>query len=327
MSDARRAQSSKRKSRDGSADVHPRKKQHRQTDAVAEDRSSEDSESDMDHRAPKSKKSSKSDSVPRNEKEYPSVNELKNRIRGVKRLLNKDLPADARIVQERALAGYEQDLADELARRERSNMIKKYHFVRFLDRKTATKQLKRLERREKEKDLNSEQKESLAQKIHIARVNLNYTIYYPLTEKYLSLYPKSHESSAEGDHKPDSGTDSKDSSKIPEGQRPPMWAIVEKCMEEGKLDELREGKLNIGPDGQKIQASAKKVVVPSDEKKAKDKKPTKEPKASSKPDYNPPVADLEKLNRRQRRKELQKARELAAQKAAEEAGDDGFFEM
>lgn len=132
MSDARRAQSSKRKSRDGSADVHPRKKQHRQTDAVAEDRSSEDSESDMDHRAPKSKKSSKSDSVPRNEKEYPSVNELKNRIRGVKRLLNKDLPADARIVQERALAGYEQDLADELARRERSNMIKKYHFVRFL---------------------------------------------------------------------------------------------------------------------------------------------------------------------------------------------------
>lgn len=49
------------------------------------------------------------------------------------RLLNKkDLPADARVLQERALAGYEQDLEEELARRERSQMIKKYHFVRFL---------------------------------------------------------------------------------------------------------------------------------------------------------------------------------------------------
>lgn len=62
-----------------------------------------------------------------------SVNELKRRIRDVKRLLNRaDLPADARIVQERALAGYEKDLKEEVERRHRSEMIKKYHFVRFL---------------------------------------------------------------------------------------------------------------------------------------------------------------------------------------------------
>lgn len=67
------------------------------------------------------------------EHKYPSVNELKRRIRDVKRLLNRaDLPADARIVQERALAGYEKDLEEELKRRNRSEMIKKYHFVRFL---------------------------------------------------------------------------------------------------------------------------------------------------------------------------------------------------
>jgi hypothetical protein len=71
--------------------------------------------------------------APREEKEYPSINDLKKRIRDVKRLLNKqNLPADARIVQERALAGYEEDLAEETARRERSSMISKYHFVRFL---------------------------------------------------------------------------------------------------------------------------------------------------------------------------------------------------
>lgn len=69
----------------------------------------------------------------RKEHDYPSVNELKRRIRAVKRLLEKvDLPADARVVQERALAGYEKDLEDEMQRRARSQMIKKYHFVRFL---------------------------------------------------------------------------------------------------------------------------------------------------------------------------------------------------
>ena len=67
------------------------------------------------------------------EARHPSVNELKRRVRDVKRLLNRvDLPADARIVQERALAGYEKDLQAELDRRERSEMIKRYHFVRFL---------------------------------------------------------------------------------------------------------------------------------------------------------------------------------------------------
>lgn len=69
----------------------------------------------------------------REKQNYPSVNELKRRIRDVKRLLSRgDLAADARIVQERALAGYEKDLEDETRRRTRSQMIKKYHFVRFL---------------------------------------------------------------------------------------------------------------------------------------------------------------------------------------------------
>ena len=69
----------------------------------------------------------------RKENDYPSVNELKRRIRDVKRLLNReDLPADVRIIQERALSGYEKDLEDEMQRRDRSQMIKKYHFVRFL---------------------------------------------------------------------------------------------------------------------------------------------------------------------------------------------------
>jgi hypothetical protein len=115
----------KRKTRDGSEDAAPRKKQQKTDEVQFEDYG--------DGAKPKVTRKFKDKFAPKPEKEYPSINDLKKRIRDVKRLLNKvDLPADARILQERALSGYEQDLADETARRERSQMIKKYHFVRFL---------------------------------------------------------------------------------------------------------------------------------------------------------------------------------------------------
>ncbi|KAI9041196.1 Efg1 domain-containing protein [Aspergillus affinis] len=191
--------------------------------------------------------------MPRKETNYPSVNELKKRIRDVKRLLNKvDLPADARIVQERALAGYEQDLEDENNRRDRSKMIKKYHFVRFLDRKTATKDVNRLLRREKAISESSDpaassKKKKLEQKIHIARVNLNYTIYYPLTEKYIALYAKVKKEK-ESSSKDDAAEDSADDAGFKAihatvADKPALWHTVEKCMKDGTLDLLRDGKL------------------------------------------------------------------------------------
>jgi hypothetical protein len=182
--------------------------------------------------------------------------------------------------------------------------------------------LNRLQRREKEKDLDSKKKADLSQKIHDVRVNLNYTIYYPLTEKYISLYPKNT------DEKSGSGTESKGHEKTAEGTRPPLWSIVEKCMENGTLDDLREGKLNIGPDGQQTSAPAKKPAARESEKKAKKEKTHKESKEASTKEKLVQEDTLDsRLNRRERRKEQQKARELAAQQAAEGDSDGGFFEM
>lgn len=129
-----RAAPPKRKSRDGSEDVPPaRKKVHRKADKADGQVQFEEYSSKGDASKPKVTRKYKDKFAPKPEKEYPSINDLKKRIRDVKRLLNKiDLSADARILQERALAGYEQDLADETTRRERSSLIKKYHFVRFL---------------------------------------------------------------------------------------------------------------------------------------------------------------------------------------------------
>ncbi|GFF52535.1 rRNA-processing protein efg1 [Aspergillus udagawae] len=248
---------------------------------------------------------------PKHEHNHTSVNELKKRIRDVKRLLNRvDLPADARIVQERALAGYEKDLEDELARRNRSQMIKKYHFVRFLDRKAASKDLKRLLRREQEisnSDLDPATKEeklaALAGKIHAAHVNHNYTIYYPLTQKYVALYAeqkkKKKESSAQSEkpNEPDAEAVSKLIYETT-GERPPMWRVVEKCMEDGTLDLLREGKLD-GREGEKSSQAPeqKKSKISKDEDqharnksskgKVSDKAGGQSRKSEAKPDRKP----------------------------------------
>ena len=117
----------KRKTREVEEGLLPaRKKLHRRAPREDEEEEEEEDEGSSETASGKIK------SAPQ-ERNYPSVNELKKRIRDVKRLLNKpDLSADARVLQERALAGYEQDLADETSRRQRSQMIKKYHFVRFL---------------------------------------------------------------------------------------------------------------------------------------------------------------------------------------------------
>lgn len=247
--------------------------------------------------------------IPKKEHPYPSVNELKKRIRDVKRLLNRvDLPADARIVQERALAGYENDLEEEMQRRHRSAMIKKYHFVRFLgkfwvcrsrrrlcfkltqcrlDRKTATKDVKRLERREQEvskSDLDAVAKEkklaALSQKLDIARVNLNYTIYYPLTEKYIALYAavkKNKDGTTDGaadDSDVDAGYKLVHATRE---EKPAMWHVVEKCMKDGTLELLREGKLDtpdVDSTGKGSQKSKidKHAQSKTDQTKSKSKK-------------------------------------------------------
>lgn len=133
-SHGQQAAASKRKVREGSEDAAPaRKKTQRKADKADDQPQYAEFGSGGEEKKPKSARKYKDKFAPRPEKEYPSINDLKKRIRDVKRLLNKkDLSADARILQERALAGYEQDLVDETARRERSQLIKKYHFVRFL---------------------------------------------------------------------------------------------------------------------------------------------------------------------------------------------------
>ena len=201
------------------------------------------------------------------------------------------MPPGIRIEKERALAGYIQDLDRAVEEKKRNEMISKYHMVRFFERKKAERALKKARARlsslrgtrgfsgkmlggegvaaavEKdnadEEDRGGDEQEADAAKraVHIAEVDVHYTINYPLTEKYVSLYPKSsakgQPSSARGLSKcgeerhededdAESGSASPMSSNLP---KPPIWPFVEQCMTTGTLDQLRNGKFGIMPDG------------------------------------------------------------------------------
>ncbi|KAL6236560.1 hypothetical protein BDW75DRAFT_206338 [Aspergillus navahoensis] len=269
------------------------------------------------------------------ERQHPSVNELKRRIRDVKRLLAKpDLSADKRVIQERALAGYEKELAGEERRRERSRMIKKYHFVRFLDRKTATKEVKRLTRKRdelaKDNDIDEATKqkklEKLEARMHTANVNLNYTIYYPLTEKYISIYAekkkkKSKDQDEDVDMEEETTQQKEAVTAATTAEKKAMLQTVEKCMQDGTLDLLREGKLNPNTGsgaeaGMKTQAKSKSKSKPQRKKDTGDKTAGGKEKTETKTS-NPD-------SRRG------KSAKHAAPKPAEQSEDEsdgGFFEI
>jgi hypothetical protein len=72
----------------------------------------------------------------RHEKTHSSPNDLNTKIRDLERLLDNkhDLPADVRVAKERELATTRGELAIALAEKQRRDMIKRYHMVRFFGR-------------------------------------------------------------------------------------------------------------------------------------------------------------------------------------------------
>lgn len=157
-------------------------------------------------------------------------------------------------------------------------------------------------------------------------MNINYAIYYPLTEKYISIYPNG---------KPDAtgpGSELQKQETKSNAAKPPLWSIVEKCMEEKTLDLLREGKLHINANGEKIQRSSSATNIVTDTKKDKSKvkdlqketkAPTQKEKHASK--------DGKKSNKKEKpaRSERVSKKHEASQSANAEDQDDsdgGFFE-
>ncbi|KAL2350927.1 hypothetical protein BJ546DRAFT_999648 [Cryomyces antarcticus] len=195
-----------------------------------------------------------------------TVNPIKGRIRDIKRLLQRAdegdrlttgdgrergyMDAGRRIGLERELQSLEIELKEAEEEILRQQMVGRYHMVRFFDRQKATRKLKKTQKQQSQlladdtPTPDSSELEEAAKLVHTAEVDLNYTLFFPLTKAYVSLYPKKVF--------PDDGkvhADEEASAVGIRGDRA-MWMRVEKCMADGKktLEALRDGNLTRDTD-------------------------------------------------------------------------------
>lgn len=163
-------------------------------------------------------------------------------------------------------------------------------------------------------------------RLRVARVNLNYTIYYPLTEKYISIYAEKKKKGKEDGQDKDGDQDMEEEeeqerqgedglSASATAEKLAMWQKVEKCMEDGTLDLLREGQL--GLNGEK--ESGKKESAESS--KSRSKKGAAEKKSSTKE-----KADV-KASRAEPRKGKSTKHSVPTPADEGDESDGGFFEM
>jgi rRNA-processing protein Efg1 len=220
---------------------------------------------------------------------------LSDRIHSLRRLLAKakDMPADIRQEKERELQGYVTDQQRSQAKREKNALVSRYHFVRFMERKKASRHLKQLEKKfeitmtgsetadpphtkegsgggpseedEAQMQLDetadpglpssaeklAQQREQIRRRLHEAKVDLNYTLYAPLDQKYISLYPtnakgpkaRDLEVKDRHDHSPMIDDDQAGITRNETGVKPLLWYEIEKAMTNDTLEALRDGKI------------------------------------------------------------------------------------
>lgn len=127
---------------------------------------------------------------------------LRKKIRDIERLLakKKNLPADVRVANERSLKALKFELENSDLQNKAKIISKKYHMVRFFEKKKALRKLKQAmkEMAELEANEETEKKELKKQRkvVKHCQVDLAYVINFSKTEKYISLYPNPKEEDA-----------------------------------------------------------------------------------------------------------------------------------
>ncbi|KAI8947646.1 hypothetical protein F4801DRAFT_495725 [Xylaria longipes] len=163
-------------------------------------------------------------------KEKPtSINWLKKRARTIERRLNREdsLPANVKHDLEKELDHHKQKLVDLADGKRRSDMIKKYHMVRFFERKKADRLAKQI-RTQLETTTDEEERKTLQADLHIAEVDSLYAKYFPHRERYVSLYPVSSLS-----QKGAKAEDASTAARSLHTERPPLWDTIEKTSKKG----------------------------------------------------------------------------------------------
>lgn len=135
--------------------------------------------------------------------------------------------------------------------------------------------------------------------LHVAQVDIDYAIYFPFMETYISLYAKA----AAGEKE-----DKNAAAHYLRTPRPSMWTVIEKTREEGQsaLEKLQNRRPQAAPTPEAAQQPAKKQPANNDAPA-------------------PQVPDNKKKRRpRAERRALERARQ--AEMANDESDGGGFFE-
>lgn len=121
---------------------------------------------------------------------------LKKRKRDLERLINKkDLPSNIRIEKQKVLAGVELQLQNASNTLKSQKFAKKYHMVKFFEKKKALKNYKRVEKEYSQTE-DKKDKKKLKKKLSHSAIDLLYVVNFPKDEKYVALFPKETEESA-----------------------------------------------------------------------------------------------------------------------------------
>ncbi|KAI3343499.1 hypothetical protein F4824DRAFT_10672 [Ustulina deusta] len=169
-----------------------------------------------------------------------STSWLKKRARTIERRLNHtaSLPANVQHDLEKELDHHKQKLDDIADMKKRSVMIKKYHMVRFFERKKADRLVKQI-RTQLESTMDEEERKKLQADLHIAEVDALYTRYFPHRERYVSLYPVQEGAKTE---------DTSAAARSLGTERPPIWGAIEEAAKKGNsaLVQIQERKPTVG---------------------------------------------------------------------------------
>ncbi|EDO16504.1 hypothetical protein Kpol_513p20 [Vanderwaltozyma polyspora DSM 70294] len=126
------------------------------------------------------------------------ANKIKSKIRDIERLLKKKrdtLPDTVIIEKERTLDALKLELENAKVRQVIKKNAKKYHMVRFFERKKALRRYKQAVKDLEDKPENKKYIKNLEK----SKIDLCYVVNFPKTEKYISLYPVNEEENSEHD--------------------------------------------------------------------------------------------------------------------------------
>lgn len=150
-------------------------------------------------------------------------NKIKKRIRDLERLLTRkrnSLPDTIIVEKERTLEALKLELENAQLRTKIKRNAKKYHMVRFFERKKALRRYKKALKAVEESGGDQKCKEDLVQK----SIDLCYVVNFPKAEKYIALYPSN-----------DSGSEQDTSSVKTDAKRAAFRDLVSKQLKEGTL--------------------------------------------------------------------------------------------